>query len=94
MKKIVLILTVAIGFPAVTFAQSGKALKLVKGQKYQIENKITTTNSFERQCQSFDNKTEEKYTYICEVAGKEENNYNLLNTITNFRSFGIHELSC
>jgi len=72
-------------FSSFGFAQNNNILKLTKGQKYLVENKITTANTIEMMGQSMDNNTNMSSTYKIEVTGNEENSYNLTNTITNIK---------
>ena len=84
MKKISFV-AVAFAFSSFCMAQNNNILKLAKGQKYLVENKITTANTIQMQGQSMDNNTDMTSTYKIEVTGNEGNNYNLTNTITNIK---------
>lgn len=84
MKNITLIIA-AIIFSSYLFAQNNSSLKLAKGQKYQVESKIASSNSIQMQGQSIDNSTNMVSIYKIEVTGSEGNNYNLTNTITNIQ---------
>jgi len=82
MKKIVLIFAGAFCFSTATIAQTNQTLKLNKGQKYQVDNKLETTNSTEVQGQTMETKVNVSSTYNIAVKDKADNNYNLTNTIT------------
>ena len=82
MKKIVLIFAGAFCFSTATIAQTNQTLKLNKGQKYQVDNKLETTNSTEVQGQTMETKVNVSSTYNIAVKDKADNNYNLINTIT------------
>jgi hypothetical protein len=84
MKKISF-LAAAFAFSSFGFTQNNNTLKLVKGQKYLVENKITTANTIQMQGQSMDNNTDMSSTYKIEVTGNEGNSYDLINTITNIK---------
>lgn len=84
MKKISF-LAAALAFSSLGFSQNNNILKLAKGQKYLVENKITTANTIQMQGQSMDNNTDMTSTYKIEVTGNEGNSYNLTNTITNIK---------
>ncbi|MEO8720833.1 MAG: DUF6263 family protein [Ginsengibacter sp.] len=82
MKKIFLIFTGAFCFSLATFAQSNQTLTLIKGDKYQVENKLETTNSTNVQGQDMESKMNVYSTYHISVKDKANNNYKLTNTIT------------
>ena len=84
MKKISF-LAAAFAISSFGFTQNNNTLKLVKGQKYLVESKITTANTIQMQGQSMDNNTDMSSTYKIEVTGNEGNTYNLTNTITNIK---------
>ncbi|MEO8764465.1 MAG: DUF6263 family protein [Ginsengibacter sp.] len=56
-------------------------LNLVKGQKYLVENKITTQNTQQVQGQTIESKADFLSSYHIEVKDVKDNNYNLTNTI-------------
>lgn len=85
MKKITLFFLAAMCFSAITIAQSNGSLKLAKGQKYVVGNKISTTTSTQIQGQSMDTKTDVASVYNIEVKDEGNNSYNLTNTITNIK---------
>jgi hypothetical protein len=85
MKKISLFATAAICFSSVAFAQNNNSLKLKKGQKYVVENKITTASSTEMQGQSMEVNVDVTSTYSIEVKDVVDNNYNLTNTVTGIK---------
>jgi hypothetical protein len=82
MKKIVLIFAGAFCFSMATIAQANQTLKLDKGQKYQVDNKLETTSSTEVQGQTMETKVNVSSVYNIVVKDKTDNNYNLTNTIT------------
>lgn len=84
MKKISF-LAVAFAFSSFGFTQNNNNLKLVKGQKYLVQNKVTTANTIQMQGQSMDNNTDMSSTYKIEVTGNGKNSYDLTNTITNIK---------
>ena len=84
MKKISFLIA-AFTFSSFLIAQNNSILKLEKGQKYVVENRIVTTNAIQMQGQAIDNNTNMTSTYKIEVTGKQGSNYNLTNTITNIQ---------
>lgn len=85
MKKITLFFSAAICFSATAMSQTATSLKLAKGQKYQVENKLTTTSSTEAQGQTMETKADVASVYNIEIKDKTDNIYNLSNTITNVK---------
>ncbi|HEY5369094.1 MAG TPA: DUF6263 family protein [Hanamia sp.] len=85
MKKITLLFSAAIGFSVMTMAQSNGSLKLAKGQKYVVENKLTTTSNTQIQGQSMQSNADISTVYNIEVKDKTDNNINLSNTISNIK---------
>ena len=82
MKKVKLIFATIICFSTATIGQSNGSLKLTKGEKYQVDNKIETTSSTDVQGQSMESKLNITSTYNIDVKDKANTNYNLTNTIT------------
>lgn len=82
MKKMALSVVVAIAIPTLTFAQSNHSIHLKKGQKYLVENKISTKGSTEIQRQTMESTADVTSTYQIEVKDMTENNYTLSNTVT------------
>jgi hypothetical protein len=82
MKKILLIFAGAFCFSSATIGQTNQSLKLNKGEKYQVNNKLETTSSTDVQGQSMETKVNVSSTYNIVVKDKTDNNYNLTNTIT------------
>ena len=82
MKKITLFITLALAVRVTTIAQTASTLNLPKGQKYLVENKISTQNTQEVQGQSIESKADFLSSYNIEVKDMKDNNYNLRNTIT------------
>ena len=64
------------------FAQTNGAINLSEGQKYTVENVITTTTSTEMMGQSMESKADVTSNYSLEVKGTSGDNINFLNTIT------------
>jgi len=58
------------------------SVTLVKGQKYVIENKITTTSSSEMQGQSMETNADVTSTYNIEVNDIKDDNYNMTNKLS------------
>jgi len=82
MKKIALLVVVAMGISTATFAQKNKSINLKKGQKYLLENKISTKSSTEMQGQAMESAADVNSTYNIEVKDIVSNNYSLSNTVT------------
>jgi hypothetical protein len=82
MKKILLIFALAFCFSTGSKSQTNQTLKLNKGEKYQVDNKLETTNSTEVQGQTMDSKADISSSYNIAVKEKTDNNYNLTNTVT------------
>ena len=80
-----MLLSAAICFTTVTMAQSNGTLNLAKGQKYVVENKVSTTSSTQMQGQSMDTKADIASVYNIEVKNKTDNSFNLSNTVTNLK---------
>ncbi len=85
MKKITLLFAAAISFSVMTMAQSNGSLKLTKGQKYVVENKLTTTSNTQVQGQAMESNADISTVYNIEVKDKTDNNINLSNTISNIK---------
>jgi hypothetical protein len=84
MKKITLFLAAAVFVTTTTFAQD-QSVNLKKGQKYVVENKVTTTSSTEMQGQTMDANADVTSTYNIEVKDVAGDNYNLTNTLTGIK---------
>jgi len=67
--------------PAMIFAQNGGTVKLSNGQKYSVENKITTSSSSEMQGQSMETTADVTTVYNIEVNDAKDDNYNMTNKI-------------
>ena len=85
MKKISFFFAAAICLSTATFAQNNQSVNLKKGQKYVVENKITTTSSTEMQGQSIEANADVTSTYNIEVKEVMTDKYNLTNTITGIK---------
>jgi hypothetical protein len=81
MKKISLLIAFVLSAITITLAQTASTLNLSKGQKYLVENKISTQNTQEVQGQSIESKADFSSIYNIEVREVKDNNYNLTNTI-------------
>lgn len=85
MKKISVLVVAAMCSSMALFAQSNASLNLKKGQKYIVENKVTTKSSTEMQGQQMEANIDATTSYNIEVKDAAGNNYNLTNTITNLK---------
>jgi hypothetical protein len=85
MKKITLLFSAAIGFSVAATAQSNGSLQLTKGQKYLVENKLTTTSSTQVQGQAMESNANISTVYNIEVKDMASNKINLSNTISNLK---------
>ena len=85
MKKISVLVVAAMCSSMALFAQSNASLNLKKGQKYVVENKVTTKSSTEMQGQQMEANIDATTSYNIEVKDAVANNYNLTNTITNLK---------
>lgn len=85
MKKIILLIAAAIISSTGLFAQTGNTLNLKKGQKYVVENKISTKSSTEMQGQSMEANADVTSTYSIEVKEENADNYKLTNAITGLK---------
>ena len=81
MKKIALFTAILV-VSAGTFAQNNGTLHLVTGQKYVVENKVTTKSTSEMQGQSMETNADIATTYAIEVKDLVDNNYNMTNSIS------------
>ena len=85
MKKISVLVVAAMCSSMALLAQSNASLNLKKGQKYVVENKISTKSSTEMQGQQMEANVDATTSYNIEVKDAVANNYNLTNTITNLK---------
>ena len=85
MKKITLFVIAASCLATATFAQSENSLHLKKGQKYVVENIISTKSSTEAQGQTMETNIDATATCHIEVNDIASNNYNLTNTVENVK---------
>jgi hypothetical protein len=85
MKKIILVNAVALIISTGLFAQNTATINLTKGQKYIVENKITTKGSSEMQGQSIESNADVTSTYSIEIKDLNGNNYNMVNTISGIK---------
>ncbi|HXS57574.1 MAG TPA: DUF6263 family protein [Hanamia sp.] len=85
MKKISVLVVAAMCSSMALLAQSNASLNLKKGQKYVVENKISTKSSTEMQGQQMEADVDATTSYNIEVKDEVANNYNLTNTITNLK---------
>ena len=82
MKKIILLTTAILAVTTGTFAQNNGTLNLPKGQKYVVENKITTKSTSEMQGQPMESNADITSVYAIEVKDVKDNNYNMTNSIS------------
>ena len=85
MKKTSIIISAVFTISAVSFAQSNGKLNLSPGQKYLVENKITTTSSSEMMGQTMESKADVSSNYKIEVKEIKGDNINFVNTITGMK---------
>lgn len=85
MKKITLLFASAVCLSTAITAQTTGTLKLTKGQKYVVENKLTTSSSTQVQGQAMESNADVATVYNIEVKDKTDNNINLSNTIANIK---------
>jgi Family of unknown function (DUF6263) len=81
MKKSSVFVAVLIAVSGVTSAQTVSTLHLPKGQKYLVENKISSQNTQEVMGQSIEAKADFSSSYNIEVKDVKDDKYNLTNTI-------------
>ncbi|MEO7044870.1 MAG: DUF6263 family protein, partial [Ferruginibacter sp.] len=81
MKKITFFIAGMLTVPAMIFAQNGGTVKLSNGQKYSVENKITTASTSEMQGQSMETTADVTTVYNIEVNDTKDDNYNMTNKI-------------
>ncbi len=85
MKKTTLLIVAILTVSAVSFAQSNGKLNLSPGQKYLVENKITTSSSSEMMGQTMESKADVSSNYKIEVKDIKGDNINFVNTITGMK---------
>ena len=85
MKKIKLLILSAFIISTTSFAQSNGTINLSQGQKYLVENKITTSSSSEMMGQTMESKADVSSNYKIEVKEIKGNNINFVNTITGMK---------
>ncbi|HEV8083283.1 MAG TPA: DUF6263 family protein [Chitinophagaceae bacterium] len=85
MKKIILIISAVFTISDVSLAQSNGKLNLSSGQKYLVENKITTSSSSEMMGQTMESKADFSSNYKIEVKEIKGDNINFVNTITGMK---------
>ena len=82
MKKISLFIAAIFAVTTGTFAQNNGTVNLPKGQKYVVENKVTTKSTSEMQGQSMESNADITSVYAIEVKDLKDNNYNMTNSIS------------
>ena len=82
MKKITLFTLTALAVTTGTIAQNNGTINLPKGQKYVVENKVTTKSTSEMQGQSMESNADITSVYAIEVKDAKDNNYNMVNSIS------------
>lgn len=85
MKKIFVLVVATMCSTMPLFAQSTASLILKKGQKYVVENKVSTKSSTEMQGQQMEANVDATTSYSIEVKDAVADSYNLTNTITNLK---------
>ncbi len=85
MKKISLLTVATLAISTWSFSQSNGTINLSPGQKYLVENKITTTSSSEMMGQTMESKADVSSNYRLEVKEIKGNNINFVNTITGMK---------
>lgn len=85
MKKILLFNTAIFAISTGIFAQNNGTVNLPKGQKYVVENKITTKSTSEMQGQSMESNADITSVYAIEVKDLKDNNYNMTNSISSIK---------
>ena len=82
MKKITLFITAALVSSTALFAQNSNSINLKKGQKYSVQNVVSTKSTTEMQGQSMEANVDATTFYNIEVKDVAGDNYNLTNTVT------------
>lgn len=85
MKKIILLISALFTISAISVAQSNGKLNLSPGQKYLVENKITTSSFSEMAGQTMESKADVTSNYKIEVKDMKGDNINFVNTITGMK---------
>lgn len=85
MKKISLFIAASFVFMAAAFAQNDGTLNLPKGQKYTVENKVTTKSTSEMSGQSMESTADITSVYAIEVKDLKDNNYNMTNSMSSIK---------
>lgn len=84
MKRILFIAT-AFTFAVSASAQNGGIIKLEKGKKYKVENKITTNNVTDVQGQQVESNVDVSVTYNMEIADFAGDRYTIKSTLSSVR---------
>lgn len=82
MKKILIVSAVLLISSSELLAQKNTTINLTKGQKYIVENKITTKGSSEMQGQSIESDADVTSTFSIEIKDLTGDNYNMLNSVS------------
>lgn len=85
MKKKYLLIAGAFIVITGTFAQNNGAVTLPKGQKYAVENKVTTKSTSEMAGQSMESTADITSVYAIEVKDFKDNNYYMTNLISSLK---------
>ncbi|MEP6583107.1 MAG: DUF6263 family protein [Ginsengibacter sp.] len=85
MKRLTLIIVVTVALYLNSFSQSNGTINLSPGQKYVVENKITTSSTSEMMGQTMESKADVNSTYKIEVKELKADNINFVNTITGMK---------
>jgi hypothetical protein len=81
MKKLSFLVAAAFIMPAAIFSQNNGSVTLAKGQKYVVENKVSTTSNSEMQGQSMETTADVTSVYNIAVDNIQNDNYNMINKI-------------
>ncbi len=82
MKKITLLIAGTFITSVICFSQSDGTINIASGQKYLVENTITTSSSTEMMGQTMESKADVTSNYKLEVKEVKGDNINFVNTIT------------
>jgi hypothetical protein len=85
MKKISLFIAAILPVTTGTFAQSHGTINLPTGQKYVVENKVTTKSTTEMAGQSIESDADITSVYAIEVKDLKDSNYNMTNSISSIK---------
>ncbi len=81
MNKLYFLVAATFMIPAAIFSQNNGTVTLAKGQKYVVENKVSTTSNSEMQGQSMQTTADVTSVYNISVDNIQDDNYNMINKI-------------